>query len=140
MTSIAYVITNPRNGFILEEFGKMTGKVGTNNDAEYEAAIMGVARCVELGATEVTLCVDSQVLQRQVLGEYKCRHDNLAARLRILKSHSKQLDVFKVLWVRRAENSQADMLCNRAMELFRHQRGMPTRTEARKLRAQARRA
>lgn len=144
LTSIGYVIRNGREGAskgdVLEEYGGMTGKMGTNNDAEYEAVAAGLRRCTELGATEVILFVDSQMVAYQLTGQYGCKHDHLRAHLRHVKSYAKRFKKFEVRWVRREQNQRADMLCNRAMDLHRVQNGQLTRVEMRKHKAKLRAA
>ena len=51
--------------------------VATNNVAEYEALLRGVARAAELGATELELINDSELVAKQLTGAYKVKHLSL---------------------------------------------------------------
>lgn len=95
--------------------GRVLGTV-TNNVAEYEGLIQGLARCQELGATEVTVKSDSQVLVRQLNGEYKVK----AAHLQVLAQKARELlrgfERVQILHIRREENTLADKLANAALD------------------------
>ena len=138
MTSCGFVIKSNPQGKKLLEGGQMTGKEGTNNDAEYEGVILGLKSALELGATHVTLRVDSQMVCYQITGKYQCKHDHLRAHLRHAKSYAKMFKKFRVEWVPREQNSRADGMCHVAMDAFRRENGLPTRAEAKKDKSSAR--
>lgn len=89
---------------------------GTNNIAEYEAAIAGLSLAVAMGATSATLHGDSQLILRQLAGEYKVS----APALRPLHAQAKALMAeigrVRLQWVPRAENAEADALSKEAAE------------------------
>lgn len=138
MTSCGFVIRSNPKGKKLLEGGQMTGKEGTNNDAEYEGVILGLKSALEIGATHVTLRVDSQMVCYQITGKYQCKHDHLRAHLRHAKSYAKMFTKFKVEWVPREQNARADGMCHMAMDGFRKEHGMPSRAEAKKIKAKKR--
>jgi ribonuclease HI len=86
---------------------------GTNNIAEYQAAIEGVKVARSLGATEIELRMDSQLVVRQIAGFYKVKNDKLkplhAGLLELLKG----LDWHAVGHIPREENHRADELVSR---------------------------
>ena len=69
--AIAAVVQEPGGG-VLEERGERIGKA-TNNVAEYRALLLGIERAAALGATELELVGDSELIVRQVKGEYKVK-------------------------------------------------------------------
>jgi ribonuclease HI len=89
---------------------------GTNNIAEYRAAIEGVKTARSLGATEIELRMDSQLAVRQIIGVYKVKHKTLKP------LHAEVLELLKacawyaVAHVPREENHRADELANLAYD------------------------
>jgi ribonuclease HI len=107
---------------IQDDQGKELGTVsaligqGTNNIAEYRAAIEGVKAARSLGATRIELRMDSQLVVRQITGVYKVKNE-------ILKPlHAEILELFEALgWyavahIPREENHRADELANLAYD------------------------
>ena len=70
--AIGVVIADP-DGAVIDELAERIG-VATNNVAEYEALLRGVARAAELGATELELINDSELVAKQLTGSYKVKH------------------------------------------------------------------
>jgi catechol 2,3-dioxygenase len=102
-------------GGVVEERGERIG-AATNNVAEYRALLLGIERAAALGASEVELVGDSELIVRQVKGEYKVKD----AALRKLHAEAKRaLDDFErwsIRHVRRAENAEADRLVNQVLD------------------------
>lgn len=103
-------------GEVLEERGERIGRA-TNNVAEYRALLLGIKRAAELGASELELLGDSELIVRQVKGEYKVKD----AALRELHAEVKRaLRPFDGEWsirhVRREQNAEADRLVNAALD------------------------
>lgn len=91
--------------------------IKTNNEAEYTAALLGVKRCIELGATEIELYADSDLVIKQLSGIRKIKKDEL----KILHSEIKQLISecniqIRYTWIPREQNKEADRLSNVAMD------------------------
>ena len=89
----------------------------TNNVAEYRALIAALDAAVDLGADEVVVRTDSQLIQRQVTGRYKVRQPHLQELLAQVRQRAGKLPSFEIHHVPRAENAAADALANRAMDL-----------------------
>jgi ribonuclease HI len=108
------VVSTP-NGEVLDESAETLG-VCTNNVAEYRALLLGLARAKELGAREVEVVNDSELIAKQVNGQYKVKHADMkplhAAALQVLGG----FDSWKVRTVPRAQNSHADALVNQALD------------------------
>lgn len=110
------VVLSDVKGNVLEEHAKYLG-ITTNNQAEYQAAILGLKRALALGATSVEVVADSELLIRQANGDYKVRNADLALRFLELKNLETQLGG-RVTYrhVRREQNKHADRLSNDAMD------------------------
>lgn len=94
---------------------KPLGK-GTNNRAEYEAAIAGLSLALALHATSATLHGDSQLILRQLSGQYKVKDASLRTLHAQAKALMAELGEVKLEWVPREENVEADELSKAAAE------------------------
>jgi ribonuclease HI len=103
------------DGTLVEELHGALG-VATNNVAEYNGLLAALQWAVDHGEREVHIRADSELLVRQMRGEYKVKHPGLqplAARARLL---CMQLGRVVFEHVRRAQNAEADRLSNLAMD------------------------
>ena len=88
----------------------------TNNVAEYRALLLGLELARELGAEEVEVVNDSELVARQIGGEYKVKNAGLKP---LFLEASKELRGFHkwaVRPVRREQNTRADELVNEALD------------------------
>ena len=110
----ACVITTPE-GEVVDEQARLLGSA-TNNVAEYRALLLGVARAHELGARDVEVVGDSELIAQQVRGAYKVKN----AALRVLHAEAmaalRQLDHWSIETVPRERNARADALVNAALD------------------------
>ncbi len=88
----------------------------TNNVAEYRGAIAAVAAALELGATELDLRMDSELIVRQLEGRYRVRNAKLKPLFERLSALIDQLEGFRVRHVPREKNKRADALANAALD------------------------
>lgn len=88
----------------------------TNNVAEYTALVEALRIAVEEGATELTIYSDSQLLVRQMSGEYKVKHPNLIPLYREARRIGASIPKLRIEHVRREQNKEADRLANDAMD------------------------
>jgi len=102
-------------GEVLEERGERIGKA-TNNVAEYRALLLGIARAAELGAKEIELIGDSELIVRQVKGEYKVKDATLRDLHAEVKHALRPFDRWSIRHVRREQNAAADRLVNEALD------------------------
>lgn len=111
----AGVVLKTPEGEEVGRFGKYLGRK-TNNYAEYQAVLLGLHHAREFGASEVTILSDSELLVRQLLGEYRVR----AAHLRELFDQVKGLltlfEKYQVKRIGREKNAEADSMANRAID------------------------
>ncbi|KAK0594753.1 hypothetical protein LWI29_000130 [Acer saccharum] len=82
----------------------------TNNQAEYEALLAGLRVCIALGADELEVYSDSQVVVHQVLNEYQAREEHMIAYLDIAKRLLKKFKAYRISQIPREENEKADAL------------------------------
>lgn len=110
----ASVVSTP-SGEVLDEASELLGVV-TNNVAEYRALLLGLARAGALGATEVEVINDSELIAKQVRGLYKVKH----AAMRPLHSEAmaalRGFGEWTIHSVPRAQNAHADALVNAALD------------------------
>ena len=112
--AIAAVLTNAE-GELLEERSEPIGRA-TNNVAEYRALLFGIERARALGATEVELVGDSELIVRQVRGEYKVKDAALRELHRRVTKALDGFDRWSISHVRRKDNERADELVNEALD------------------------
>ncbi|KAK0585343.1 hypothetical protein LWI29_027080 [Acer saccharum] len=86
----------------------------TNNQAEYEALIAGLRVCTVLGADEVEIFSNSQVIINQVLDEYQERDEKMIAYLKLAKELLGRFKEYRIIQIPREENEQADALAKLA--------------------------
>jgi ribonuclease HI len=108
-------VVQDADGQVLLEKGERIGRA-TNNVAEYRALLLGIEMATALGASELELVGDSELIVRQVEGRYKVKD----AALRELHSEVKRaLEPFEnwsIRHVRREQNAEADRLVNEALD------------------------
>ena len=115
--AFAYVL-EAENGTVLAAHGEAIG-VATNNVAEYRALVEGLRRAVETGVDELEVVSDSELVVKQMRGEYRVKNRALqelsleAARL------ARDLRSVEYTAVRREQNELADRLVNEALDSSR---------------------
>jgi len=111
------VISTPA-GEVLTDAAEAIG-VATNNVAEYRGLLLGLQRARELGASEVEVVNDSELVAKQVNGVYKVKHRDMkplhAAAMKALEG----FDRWSIRSVPRAQNADADGLVNQALDAQR---------------------
>ena len=108
------VVTDPA-GRVLAERDVFMGRA-SNNEAEYGGLVAGLELCHDMGAQNVLIRADSQLMIRQINGEYKVKSPNLKPlfeQARALLGHFPQ---WRAEHVRREQNKLADALANKAMD------------------------
>ena len=105
-----------------DEAGQLVGErnayIGeaTNNVAEYRALLLGLELARDLGATEVEVVNDSELVARQIGGEYKVKHAGLKPLFLDAMRALREFDSWAVRAVRREHNERADELVNEALD------------------------
>jgi ribonuclease HI len=88
----------------------------TNNVAEYTAAIIGLEHAVKLGVSRVKLFADSELLVKQLNGQYRVKNEGLKPLYNRAKELIAKIGSVEVQYIPRAQNSEADALANKAID------------------------
>jgi ribonuclease HI len=112
--AIAAVVQEPGGG-VLEERGERIGRA-TNNVAEYKALLLGIEMASALGAKELDLVGDSELIVKQVKGEYKVKDATMRELHAEVKKALGGFDGWSIRHVRREHNAEADRLVNETLD------------------------
>jgi ribonuclease HI len=102
-------------GDVLGEHARLLG-TQTNNVAEYQALLLGLQRARELGASEVDVVGDSELIAKQVQGIYKVKHPAMRPLHQQAMAALRGFDRWSIRTVPRAQNARADALVNAALD------------------------
>ncbi len=112
--AIAAVVRDAK-GAILEERHERIGRA-SNNVAEYRALLLGIERAAALGASALELVGDSELIVRQVNGEYKVKDPRLRELHAEVRRALAGFEEWSIRHVRRERNAEADRLVNEALD------------------------
>lgn len=101
------------DGLTLKQLSKHIGST-TNNVAEYTALIYALSEALILKAKKIKVWTDSELLYKQLKGEYKVKHQNLKPLFNQIKHLAGGLVSFEIHHLRREKNKQADKLASDA--------------------------
>jgi ribonuclease HI len=110
----AAVISTP-DGDVLDEATETLG-IATNNVAEYRGLLLGLRRARALGADEVEVVNDSELVAKQLTGAYKVKHPAMKPLHAQALQALKQFTRWSIRSVPRAQNADADALVNQALD------------------------
>ena len=88
----------------------------TNNVAEYTALVLGLEKGLKHGYRSVSVFMDSELVVKQMLGQYRVKHEGLIPLFEKARNFARQYRVFTISHVRREHNKEADKLANQAMD------------------------
>jgi ribonuclease HI len=111
----AAAVASEPDGEVLAERSAYIGEA-TNNVAEYRALLLGLELARELGADEVEVVNDSELVARQIGGEYKVKHAGLKPLFVEAMRELREFESWSVRPVRREGNERADELVNEALD------------------------
>ncbi len=111
----AYALVLRRPGFPDVEESDTLGKA-TNNVAEYTALVRALERAIELGVQNLSVFSDSELIVKQMNGEYRVKNPDLQDLYAEAQGLRKKLGRVTLTHVRRAQNPDADRLCNEALD------------------------
>jgi ribonuclease HI len=103
------------DGTVLDARGKTIG-VATNNVAEYSALVAGLERAVELGVDDLEVVSDSELLVKQMRGEYRVKNRALQDLFLDASRLARRIHRVTYTAVRREHNELADSLVNEALD------------------------
>jgi len=108
-------VLEAEDGTVLDARGEAIG-VATNNVAEYRALVAGLAKAVELGLDELEVVSDSELLVKQMRGEYKVKNAALQELNAAAEALARRVGRVTYTAVRREHNELADRLVNEALD------------------------
>lgn len=109
------VVIKDERDIVLDGYGEYLGDQ-TNNFAEYSALISGLKRAKELGATEVECFLDSELVTRQMLGQYKVREPSLQKLFIQAYNNAAQFKKVTYRHIMREKNKEADRFVNDTLD------------------------
>lgn len=110
----ACVISSPQGETLLER-SELLGSV-SNNVAEYRALLLGLRSASELGASEIEVIGDSELIVKQVQGVYKVKHAAMKPLYLEAMQALRGFASWSIRSVPRAKNAHADALVNEALD------------------------
>jgi len=111
----AGAVISDSQGRTLKELKLYLG-MASNNVAEYRAAIHALERALDLGGRSVTLHLDSELVVRQLRGEYRVREPHLKVLHQKAQEVLNLFSQYSILYIPREENRRADQLANEAID------------------------
>lgn len=108
-------ITNLETGEKIGEISQFLGHV-TNNVAEYTGLVLGLEKVLDLGIDSVEARMDSELVVKQIKGEYRVKNENLKPLYTKAIQLKGRFKKFAISHVRREQNKEADRLANQAMD------------------------
>jgi ribonuclease HI len=112
--AFGYVL-EAEDGTVLDARGEAIG-VATNNEAEYRGLVAGLEKAIELGVDELEVVSDSELVVRQMRGEYKVKKETLRTLNEEASDLARRLEKVSFTSVRREHNELADSLVNEALD------------------------
>jgi ribonuclease HI/probable phosphoglycerate mutase len=88
----------------------------SNNVAEYKALLLGISTAQEMGCKTVAVCMDSQLIVRQILGQYKVKNATLKPLYTQAVQALKKFDSWEITHIPREQNKRADELANQGID------------------------
>lgn len=105
-----------------DETGKTVNQIGifignaTNNEAEYKGLIFGLDMVAKMDIKEIDCYLDSELVVKQVRGEYKVKNENIKGFFVILKEKINNFNKITFTHIPREQNSEADALVNKVLD------------------------
>jgi ribonuclease HI len=109
-------VLEAEDGTVLAAEGQAIG-VATNNVAEYSGLVAGLRKALELHVPEVEVVSDSELLVKQMRGEYRVKNEALRALFVEASTLARGLQSVEYRHVKRAHNELADRLVNEALDV-----------------------
>lgn len=108
-------VLEAEDGTVLAALGEAIG-IATNNVAEYSALVAGLERAAEAGVTDLEVRSDSELLVKQMRGEYRVKNRDLQALFLDASRAARKVGAVTFTHVRREHNELADRLVNEALD------------------------
>jgi ribonuclease HI len=108
-------VLESEDGDVLAAHGEAIGRA-TNNVAEYSGLVAGMAKAAELGVRELEVVSDSELLVKQMRGDYRVKNEALRVLWEEANDLERRFAKVRYTAVRRAHNELADRLVNEALD------------------------
>jgi ribonuclease H / adenosylcobalamin/alpha-ribazole phosphatase len=108
-------VLETEDGHVLAAHGAAIGRA-TNNVAEYRGLVAGMEKAAELGVRELEVVSDSELLVKQMRGDYRVKNEALRALWEEANDLERRFARVRYTAVRRAHNELADRLVNEALD------------------------
>ena len=108
-------VLEAEDGTVLDARGEAIG-TATNNVAEYSALVAGLGEAVERGVDDLEVCSDSELMVKQMRGEYRVKNRELQTLFLDASRLARKLGTVTYTHVRREHNELADRLVNEALD------------------------
>lgn len=114
-----WILVNEGDSILVKD-SKFLG-VATNNEAEYEALILGLKNALSLRVQEIKIYMDSELLVRQLNGLYRVKNPRLAVLFHQVQDLLRNFSKYDIIHIFREKNREADAMAN---EAIRGQKGL----------------
>lgn len=105
----------------LKQEGIFLGEHLTNNEAEYKALLHALSQCLAYSPKSVTCFLDSELVVKQLRGEYRVKHAGLKPLYQEVSAFRSKIPVLKFNHIPRAQNALADALVNETLDAYEQQ-------------------
>lgn len=112
-------VLKDRNGIVVAQKGKFLG-ICTNNEAEYQGLILGMETALELGTEGAEVLMDSELVIKQLKGEYRVKNAKLFPLYQKVKELEQKLGEVSYFAVPREQNKLADAMVNKVLDEQAH--------------------
>lgn len=109
------VVIKDRHGHIVKEEGKFLG-VCTNNEAEYRGLLLGLKLAAELSSDNLEVLMDSELVIKQLRGEYRVKEPRLSSFYHEAKELEKRFSSVSYISIPRERNKEADAIVNKILD------------------------
>lgn len=108
-------VIKDKKGNVIGTYKKFIGHC-TNNEAEYQALIMGLEEAVRCGYTRLEIFLDSELVVKQISGIYRIKSKNLLKYIIQVKNLLSSICEYRISHIDRSHNQMADQLANEAID------------------------
>jgi ribonuclease HI len=112
---VLYDLCGNEPGNKIFECGVYIGEA-TNNQAEYQAVILGLEKAIELDVSDIEVVMDSELAVKQINGEYKVKNEDLAKKFLEVYNLRQKFAKITFCHVMREDNKEADAQVNKAID------------------------
>ena len=109
------IFIQDKDGRVVKRVRRKLG-IATNNVAEYSALVTALEQAEKLGASSVTIFADSELMVKQIKGQYRVKNEGLKPLYLKAKDIIERFEKFRITHVLRAKNKDADKLANEAID------------------------